>query len=368
MEYSVMRQLRLGQFSGILAAAGLWMLLPPEAIGQVIAFDDGSDAAYADGWDEGDNGGFGFGPWSVGDSVIREIDTDGLEPDNGLGTPAFRFGADSNVAVRPFESPMEAGQSFNMKYDQYAFDPTDPPDGVYLEQDSLFRFSSAGGERLSLYKWIGKFTFGGQTTTYNADEWGIGATTAFDNLNGGAPLPNNGGGLWMTGYTGPESIDGFSLSLELPTIDTYRLRIVDDDVTQVDVSGTLNSMADPDGPGPLPPGDVTGQGLESILMWFTPGDFSTGFPTAYFTNLEITETATPPGGDHNGDGKVDAADYVAWRKNPAGFGGDPGGYDTWRANFGAISGGGNAFSVPEPCSAVLMLLGCTAACFLRRSR
>ncbi len=39
-------------------------------------------------------------------------------------------------------------------------------------------------------------------------------------------------------------------------------------------------------------------------------------------------------GDYNHDGKVDAADYVLWRKAPDTYGGDPGGYDTWRMNFG----------------------------------
>ena len=48
-------------------------------------------------------------------------------------------------------------------------------------------------------------------------------------------------------------------------------------------------------------------------------------------------------GDYNGDGKVDAADYVVWRKNPASFGGQQG-YDDWRANFGAMAGGGASVS------------------------
>jgi hypothetical protein len=66
-------------------------------------------------------------------------------------------------------------------------------------------------------------------------------------------------------------------------------------------------------------------------------------------------------GDYNGDGKVDAADYVVWRKDPASFGGDPGGYDTWRANFGAMLGAGSGASlagtIPEPASLVLLLAG-----------
>jgi hypothetical protein len=65
-------------------------------------------------------------------------------------------------------------------------------------------------------------------------------------------------------------------------------------------------------------------------------------------------------GDYNNDGKVDAADYVVWRKDPAGHGGDPAGYDTWRANFGATSAGtGSALesgTVPELASFGLAIL------------
>jgi T5SS/PEP-CTERM-associated repeat protein/autotransporter-associated beta strand protein len=65
-------------------------------------------------------------------------------------------------------------------------------------------------------------------------------------------------------------------------------------------------------------------------------------------------------GDYNGNGVVDAADYVVWRKNPGAFGGDPAGYDTWRANFGATLGSGSAAlpmssAIPEPTRALLIL-------------
>jgi hypothetical protein len=52
--------------------------------------------------------------------------------------------------------------------------------------------------------------------------------------------------------------------------------------------------------------------------------------------------------DYNGNGTVDAADYVLWRKDPASFGGDPGGYDTWRANFGASDDPDNALFTDIP--------------------
>jgi T5SS/PEP-CTERM-associated repeat protein len=61
-------------------------------------------------------------------------------------------------------------------------------------------------------------------------------------------------------------------------------------------------------------------------------------------------------GDYNDDGIVNAADYVAWRKNPSAFGGDPAGYNTWRANFAEGGSGGGQGAVPEPTAFVLALL------------
>src|SRR3954451_12200251 len=62
-------------------------------------------------------------------------------------------------------------------------------------------------------------------------------------------------------------------------------------------------------------------------------------------------------GDYNNDGKVDSADYVAWRKNPGGFPANA--YATWRSNFGqtAVSGSGaNASAaVPEPATIMLFI-------------
>jgi hypothetical protein len=69
-------------------------------------------------------------------------------------------------------------------------------------------------------------------------------------------------------------------------------------------------------------------------------------------------SATVPG-DYNGNGIVDAGDYVLWRKNPSSYGG-AGGYTTWRNNFGATPGGGSsvlgAQAVPEPASCMLMVV------------
>jgi hypothetical protein len=88
-----------------------------------------------------------------------------------------------------------------------------------------------------------------------------------------------------------------------------------------------------------------------------------------FADVLNPPTAGTPG-DYNGDGKVDAADYVTWRKNPSTFGGDPAGYDTWRANFGNPPGSGlsSIGSVPEPATASIVILACAITAFLRNKR
>jgi hypothetical protein len=91
-------------------------------------------------------------------------------------------------------------------------------------------------------------------------------------------------------------------------------------------------------------------------------------------------------GDYNGNGTVDAADYVVWRNNlGASFqlqnevaGTTPGAvtqddYDAWRARFGNTSGaGGGELSgtiVPEASTAVLAALaGMLVACRRRSKR
>jgi hypothetical protein len=77
-------------------------------------------------------------------------------------------------------------------------------------------------------------------------------------------------------------------------------------------------------------------------------------------------------GDFNGDGAVDAADYVMWRKTD----GAPQGYETWRAHFGETSPNGSAVgatgfaganpAVPEPSTLILMILAAIGRCLHRR--
>ena len=70
-------------------------------------------------------------------------------------------------------------------------------------------------------------------------------------------------------------------------------------------------------------------------------------------------------GDFDSDAKVDAADYLVWRKG-LGTTFTQADYETWRAHFGqALGSGASAITVPEP---RLLSLIATAAIFLLAGR
>jgi hypothetical protein len=85
-----------------------------------------------------------------------------------------------------------------------------------------------------------------------------------------------------------------------------------------------------------------------------------GYETDIGVSIMAGETGTPIGldGDYNHDGKVDAADYVVWRKTD----GTAGGFSLWKENFGNMQGAGAVAgadtgigAVPEPSSLLLSL-------------
>jgi hypothetical protein len=102
------------------------------------------------------------------------------------------------------------------------------------------------------------------------------------------------------------------------------------------------------------------------------GEFDPDGPdrqSAYPRNflIHVPATALMPG-DFNGNGSVDAADYVVWRKG-LGTTYDQNDYGVWRSHFGTSldSGSGSVIpsaeplsaAVPEPADALLLLIGAT---------
>jgi hypothetical protein len=96
---------------------------------------------------------------------------------------------------------------------------------------------------------------------------------------------------------------------------------------------------------------------------------------AYLTDrvrLSIVED-TGLAGDFNLDGRVNAADYVVWRKLESG---NPQGYNDWVEHFGEPTSGGSAVTaatlhtenVPEPAAASLLIAGLISIAFTGRVR
>jgi hypothetical protein len=138
--------------------------------------------------------------------------------------------------------------------------------------------------------------------------------------------------------------------------------------------------------------DVTGagQGLSWVIATYgtlsgTFNSVTSGYTVSYGTgtNSQITLNKAPSGvkGDYNNDGKVDAGDYVTWRKNnttnnalpndnglgtPIG----PSHYTLWRSNFGKPPGSGALVggSVPEPATVLLVLMGIAGLSAFRARR
>jgi hypothetical protein len=84
----------------------------------------------------------------------------------------------------------------------------------------------------------------------------------------------------------------------------------------------------------------------------------------------VTASLTALDGDYNGDGSVDAADYVVWRKG-LGTSYTQNDYSVWRTHFGqtagSVSGAGANAAVPEPATVVLLIAGLLTFCSRRRT-
>jgi hypothetical protein len=94
------------------------------------------------------------------------------------------------------------------------------------------------------------------------------------------------------------------------------------------------------------------------------GSGATNIMDEYFSGSGIITVVLP--GDFNGDNKVDAADYVYWRKN----GLSAQDYQIWRTHFGQTAGSGagaiaNA-AVPEPATIAILIVGMLGMCLCRR--
>jgi hypothetical protein len=155
----------------------------------------------------------------------------------------------------------------------------------------------------------------------------------FNVARGGAATPRT--------YDIRTSLDGFATSLTGGAVEISTQRPTFTPVS-IDLSGaTFQNISSP---------------LTFQFRFFSP-DFNQNVDFDDITVNGTVAAALP--GDYNGDGKVDAADYVLWRKNN--INGSQG-YTDWRANFGnSLPGNGSGSlaslsGVPEPAAYLLVAI------------
>jgi autotransporter-associated beta strand protein len=157
-------------------------------------------------------------------------------------------------------------------------------------------------------------------------------------------------------YAGSTTVQAGLLSMVQPCLaDVADVRIFSGATLQLDFNG-IDTI-----------GALYLDGVSQVAgTWGAPGNTAADFHTDLIEGGGLLYVAAAPAqGDLNGDGYVDAADYVAWRKE-LGTIYDADDYDIWLANFGA-SLETDAFprqAVPEP-AALWLVLALSALCLLR---
>jgi hypothetical protein len=139
--------------------------------------------------------------------------------------------------------------------------------------------------------------------------------------------------------------DGIALQLDFSALNASAMLTLIDNQTPDAVTGLFEDATTT---------NLYGEGEEILGTGFN-GTVTISYAGGAGSNdVVLNLIAASLAGDHNSDGWVDAADYVAWRKFE--IGGSQG-YDDWTANFGAVEAGGSNSLVPEPGSwiAVAML-------------
>jgi hypothetical protein len=148
----------------------------------------------------------------------------------------------------------------------------------------------------------------------------------------------------------------------------------------------------PPGDPPPPPVNYPANDMTNLVTFFlrniggAPADSRFDELRLGYTWASVTAPMEPPvgvPGDYNGNGTVDAADYVIWRRNlgtnfqlanevpdtTPGMVTDED-YAAWRERFGATSGAGGALAaaVPEPAGILLVLIAAGIGLFRSRGK
>jgi dockerin type I repeat protein len=277
----------------------------------VIASDDASDPAYADGWQGqngaieaetgSDNGGTGFLAWNFDDTTWdgdsspypqpHFIDTE-PSASNGLGAPAFAltnanvaFEGFTTTATRPFAAALKAGDTLSFDVDNPVMQPLESGDDVGFIiklQTSRTPTVNKNIERFSIYT----------THGFNSNQWTI-ADSRDDDTS--------------TKFSDQSGSKGFKFTFKLTGDEAYQLTITPKTGDALSFTGTLKNA----GKGEL-------KELQISMFGNGSGDgdqTASGEREFYFNHLTIESSASAQTiqrpADCNQDGKLNIADAIS---------------------------------------------------------
>ncbi len=154
-------QLGARLLSGILAAVTVFLSRGSGLAQTTNAFDQAADATYSGGFFSGQNGGSGFGAWTISLSGADGsfIQTNGP---SGFSFDIWNTSANtSTVAIRPFNSPLSVGQSCSVSLRMNNLDDSLATNAFALEDAAgniLFSYWHYGNETNPNNGWYGDAT------------------------------------------------------------------------------------------------------------------------------------------------------------------------------------------------------------------
>lgn len=208
----------------------------------IVASDDASNAAYNDGWQSGDNGGTGFGAWSLstsgGTSGFFIGNSTNLSGGSGANINAagesfgmFGQNPDQANAFRSFSAPLSVGQTFtidlavNFRNGQKGLTLSDASNltlfNLNVTSDNYFVFTPASGSNSigNAYSSDTEFNLSFTQTSAAGGTWNLTRSGGVSDLDTGAysGVPSNFT-LYVGGTDGGSPNDFFANNLSISAI------------------------------------------------------------------------------------------------------------------------------------------------------
>lgn len=210
------------------AVSGGMALLPGVSSAAPIAADSPIDPVYADGWQAGDNGGFGFSAWNMNGTYNSAVQhtMDSASPYNQLGLAWTLYNPNGTAAGT--SNPPEGGSDISRA--GRGFSPLQVGDTISATIDNPTERSFFRGYTVRLVS-------GGQNTTYGGTAVSRLAVGTFEYFTNGLWYTNSG----STSLFDLDTDAGMLLDVTLTGLNSYSLTMtpLDNPVIAYTQSGSL---------------------------------------------------------------------------------------------------------------------------------